>query len=123
LQCFINKDRQRYISQHFRVLFNRNMRDTRPFPVRYAKSPDSRVSIQGKTLRNIIELARATFRTSFRNVYLDRSTWCFYVQVVDADKQVVSQFMDEYKMTLVENTFSSLRNTGKVKLKPKTARA
>lgn len=75
---------------------------------RYANTTDSRVPIQGKYVRDVRDLAKASFRIAFRSVKLNRNEWRFDVHVVDADAQVVTEFMQEFPMCHVENTFSGL---------------
>lgn len=73
---------------------------------RFANTADSKIPIQGKYKRNIIELAKATFRTRFRSVSLNRPEWRFDILVVDADENIVFEFITEYPMCHIENTFS-----------------
>ena len=73
---------------------------------RFCNIADSKVPIQGKYKRNIVELARATFRTRFRTVSLNRKDWRFDILVVDADENIVKEFITEYPMCHIENTFS-----------------
>lgn len=82
---------------------------------RYANTPDSRVPIQGKYARNIREIASAFFRITFRSVKLNRQQWRFDIMLVDADKESVTQFLQQYPMCHIENTFSGLSTRKKSK--------
>lgn len=73
---------------------------------RFKNIADSKVPIMGKYKRHIIDLAKATFRTRFRSVSLNRPKWRFDILVVDADDKLVKEFTDEYEMCHIENTFS-----------------
>lgn len=73
---------------------------------RFKNIADSKVPILSKYKRNIVELAKATFRTRFRSVSLNRKEWRFDILVVDADEKLVKEFTDEYEMCHIENTFS-----------------
>lgn len=79
---------------------------------KYANTPDCKVPIRGKYKRNIIELAKAFFRTRYRNTVLNRTKWRFDVHVVDAEAGEVKEFMQQNNMCFVENTFSSCSEPG-----------
>lgn len=73
---------------------------------RFSGIPDSKVPVQTKYKCNIIELAKAAFRTSFRTVTLNRKHWRFDILLVDADAKHVTEFLNDYPMCHIENTFS-----------------
>lgn len=85
---------------------------------RFENTADSRVPIKGRYRRHVIELAKAYFRTGFRQVTVNRKEWRFDVHVVDADAQSVKEFEKDHEMCHVENTFSALSIK---KVKQKTA--
>lgn len=96
----------------------RNLRGrvTKSMPVkiseRYANTPDCKVPISSKYKRNIIDIAKAFFRTKYRSTVLNREDWRFDVRVVDAEPAEVKQFMEEHTMCFVENTFSQAGGSG-----------
>lgn len=88
---------------------------------RYANTVDSRVPIQGKYARDIRELGKAAFRYSMRSVKLNRQAWRFDVHVVDADPEAIKQFVHDFPMCYVENTFSQVALEAKTKSRKKAA--
>lgn len=73
---------------------------------RYANTADCSVPIQGQYRRNIISAAKTCFRIAFRSAELNRSDWRFDVHTVDASEDSIKNFLEEYPMCFVENTFS-----------------
>lgn len=80
-------------------------------PERYSNTADCSVPIQGKYRRNVIDIAKAYFRICYRSVKLNREQWRFDVHTVDADETLVKEFLEEYPMCRVENTFSEVQSS------------
>lgn len=85
---------------------------------RYANTPDCTVPIKGKYRRNIISIAKGFFRIGFRSVKLNRDEWRFDVHTVDATQQTIKDFLEECPMCFVENTYSNLVESSKIKKQP-----
>lgn len=76
---------------------------------RFPNLADSQIPLQGQYKRSITQIAKAFFRTALRQVNLNRKEMRFDILVVDANETLVKEFIEEYPMCYVENTFSEIK--------------
>lgn len=65
--------------------------------------PDSQISLQGKTISMMRELAKGIFQESFMSIEVDKKSMMFIIRIEnEADKKTIDYFKEKYKQCIVK---------------------